>query len=436
MFKRTSILMLLPFFVFLRLAFAQTSPSKKQTGFQPGPGFPGFPGSVPMGMRWVPGHTEIRNGRQVWIPGGYKTGDDKGSTTLPSATPNVTPNPQGAPGSVPSRQGGFVRPFSKDQQGGSKKWIPGHFKEIKGKQTWIRGHYEGEQAMTTGPPGGIPGAPAAGGTVSEKLKEQGSNVKPQGWAIIIGVSEYQYAAGKFPELRYAANDAKGFYDFLRSPEGGGIPPERILFLENDRATLDNIKYAFFEFAKQALEEDYVIIYYAGHGTPEENNYENLYLMAYDSKPDRIASTAFPMWDIDTAFTRHIKSKKVIMFADACHSAGIVSDIATRSINQKNMVNEYLLNVAQSQKGLVIFTGSEAGELSQESRKWGGGHGVFTYFLLNGLKGEADVNEDSTVTLGELIDFVSENVRRSTKNAQHPSTAGKFDRMFPIANFQH
>jgi uncharacterized caspase-like protein len=125
-----------------------------------------------------------------------------------------------------------------------------------------------------------------------------------------------------------------------------------------------------------------------------------------------------------------------MLADACHSAGITSDLATRSINQKNMVNESLLNVAQAHKGLLVFTGSEAGELSQESRRWGGGHGVFTYFLLKGLKGEADVNRDRIVTTGELIDFVSENVRRATQNTQHPSTAGIFDRMFPIASIRY
>ena len=260
-------------------------------------------------------------------------------------------------------------------------------------------------------------------------------MKPQGWAVVIGISEYQYAAGKFPGLRYASTDAAKFYNFLRTPEGGGFSPERILFLENERATLENIKYAFFEFLKQALEEDYVVIYFSGHGTPEEDNPKNLYLMAYDSRPERIASTAFPMWDVDTAFSRHIKSKKIIMFADACHSAGISGDIAMRGINKENLVNRSLLESAKDKKGRMILTASEAGELSQESKKWGGGHGVFTYFLLNGLKGEADVNDDNIVTLGEVADFVSENVRRATKNTQHPSMAGAFDRSFPLPSIQ-
>jgi len=52
--------------------------------------------------------------------------------------------------------------------------------------------------------------------------------------------------------------------------------------------------------------------------------------------------------------------------------------------------------------------------------------VFTYFLLKGLKGEADYNQDARVSLGELIPFLSEQVRRETRNAQSPTVAGKFD----------
>ena len=58
--------------------------------------------------------------------------------------------------------------------------------------------------------------------------------------------------------------------------------------------------------------------------------------------------------------------------------------------------------------------------------WGGGHGVFTYFLLKGLNGDADYNKDGRVTLGELIPYLSEQVRRETRNAQSPTIAGKFD----------
>jgi uncharacterized caspase-like protein len=65
-------------------------------------------------------------------------------------------------------------------------------------------------------------------------------------------------------------------------------------------------------------------------------------------------------------------------------------------------------------------------MSQEGAQWGGGHGVFTFHLLEGLKGMADYNKDSLVTLGELIPFLSEQIRRETRNAQTPTVAGRFD----------
>lgn len=64
--------------------------------------------------------------------------------------------------------------------------------------------------------------------------------------------------------------------------------------------------------------------------------------------------------------------------------------------------------------------------TQEGEKWGGGHGVFTYFLLKGLAGDADANSDHRVSLGELIPYLSENVRRATRNGQSPTAAGQFD----------
>jgi hypothetical protein len=52
--------------------------------------------------------------------------------------------------------------------------------------------------------------------------------------------------------------------------------------------------------------------------------------------------------------------------------------------------------------------------------------VFTHFLLQGLKGQAEYSEDGKVTLGEIVPYLSENVRRETQSFQSPTVAGKFD----------
>lgn len=249
------------------------------------------------------------------------------------------------------------------------------------------------------------------------------------WAVIIGVSNYHDS--RIPSLRYGSSDAQAFYEWLVSSGGGGYAPSRIKLLLDHRATEQEIKEALFVWLKQALEEDLVIIYFAGHGSPESpDSPENLFLLPYDAKYDSIATSGFPMWDVETALKRFIKAKKVVVIADACHAGGIGQsfDVVRRSDRgiRVNPINARLRNLSKVGDGICVISASDDKQFSQESKRWGGGHGVFTYFLLKGLKGGADYTNDGKVTLGELLPYLSEQVRRATKNAQSPIVAGKFD----------
>jgi len=254
-------------------------------------------------------------------------------------------------------------------------------------------------------------------------------VSSQRWAIIIGVSNYKDT--RIPPLRYASQDAKSFYEWVISPDGGKYSPSMVKLLLGKDATGKNIRNALFIWLKQAIQEDVVMIYFAGHGSPESpNSPNNLFLLPYDALYDEIATSAFPMWDIETALKRFIKAKKVVVIADACHSGGVgqpfdVVRRANRAINV-NSISTGFQNLSKIGDGVCIISASDDRQFSQESKDWGGGHGVFTYFLLEGLKGNADYNKDTNVTLGELIPYLSEQVRRATRNAQSPTVAGKFD----------
>ena len=249
------------------------------------------------------------------------------------------------------------------------------------------------------------------------------------WAVIIGISSY--SDSRIPPLSYAAADAKLFYDWVISTNGGKYAPSRVKLLLNHEATGRKIKDALFAWLKQALEEDVVTIYFAGHGSSESpDSPDNLYLFPYDTDYQNIASTGFPMWDIETALKRFIKAKKVIVIADACHSGGIGQDFdivrrANRGI-EVNQISSGFQNLSKIGDGVAALTASDDKQFSQESQKWGGGHGVYTYFLVKGLNGEADNNKDNLVTIGELIPYLSEQVRRETRNAQSPTVGGRFD----------
>jgi hypothetical protein len=265
-----------------------------------------------------------------------------------------------------------------------------------------------------------PPTPAAGFARSSSV---------QHWAVVIGISEY--ADTKIPSLRYANADAKAIYDWLVSPSGGQYAPARVKLLLDREATGANIRGALFDWLRQAIEEDVVLIFFAGHGSPDSpDTPNNLYLLPHDARYESIASTGFPMWDIETAMKRFIRAKRVVVIADACHSGGIGEgfDIGRRSsgIAPANRISAGLQSLAAIGPGVVVLSAADDKQFSAESPDFGGGHGVFTHFLLEGLKGQADYNQDQQVTLGELIPYLSENVRRATRNAQSPTVAGRFD----------
>jgi uncharacterized caspase-like protein len=251
----------------------------------------------------------------------------------------------------------------------------------------------------------------------------------QKWAVVVGISKYKDS--RIAGLRYASADARAFHDWLVSQQGGGYAPSQVRLLLDSEATAQNIRNALFNWLKQALEEDMVTIYFAGHGSPESpDSLNNLFLLPFDVNYTDIATTGFPMWDIETALKRFIKAKKVVVIADACHSGGVGQsfDIARRGNRsiEINPISSGLQNLSQVGDGVAVISASDDKQFSQEGQQWGNGHGVFTYYLLRGLNGDADYNKDGHITLGELIPYLSEKVRRETKNAQSPTVAGKFD----------
>jgi uncharacterized caspase-like protein len=256
-------------------------------------------------------------------------------------------------------------------------------------------------------------------------------VRRERWALVVGISKYGPGVG---ELRFARKDAELFYNFLHSPSGGSFPDSHILLLVDEQATSARVRGGVRDFLGQAGKDDVVIVFFAGHGAPDPRHPNALYLLTYDTAPDHLGESAFDMDEIRSALQKTISAERVIVYADACHSAGI-SSLGTREpANERELLNRYLSMLAQSFPGVAMVSASQANELSRESEEWGGGHGVFTYYLIQGLRGAADRDKDGIVTLQELFDYVSENVKSATKFAQHPSlsTSSNWDPDTPVS----
>lgn len=241
----------------------------------------------------------------------------------------------------------------------------------------------------------------------------------QRWAVIVGISEYE--ASNIPDLTFAAKDAEAFYDFLRSDAAGPFEEDHILFLKDGAATGQALRDAMFVFLQQADWDDLVVIYFAGHGAPDPRRPENLYLLPSDADVNALASTGFPMWDVKTALRRQISAERVVVIADACHSGGTGGDA--------NPISGSFADLFSPSRRLTL-TAADRNELSFEDARWGGGHGVFTYSLLKGLRGDADADGNGIVTFGEVSEFVSGTVATETGGKQNPQRTGLGD--LPLA----
>ena len=238
---------------------------------------------------------------------------------------------------------------------------------------------------------------------------------PRSYALVVGISKYKNLPAK-AQLQYPDRDAADMYSTLISEKAGQFPAEGVHELINEHATLANLK--------QELEtwlpgvtgpNDRVFIYFAGHGFISGGK---AYLAPYDVDPAKIGSTAFPMDELGQVIGNRIHGKWKVLLTDACHSGAITPEDDTAQVNKS------LLDLNSS---MFSLTASRDREQSFESSQWGGGHGIFTYYVIQGLQGEADTSGDGVVTADELAEYVHTNVRLATHMLQNPtSDRGSFD----------
>lgn len=256
------------------------------------------------------------------------------------------------------------------------------------------------------------------GAVSEALAAPRIDER---WAVIVGIGDY--SSEEIPDLAFAPSDARAVRDFLTSPAAGPFSEDHVLYLENEAATGAAMREALFVFLQQANWDDLVVIYFAGHGAPDPSRPDNLYLLPHDSDLDALASTGFPMWDVKTALRRQIAAERVIVIADACHSAGALEGLS----GQNPIAGGFSQLFTPSRR--LTMTAANTNEFSLEDARWGG-HGVFTHFLLEGLGGAGDLDGNGIVSFNEVFDYVQSRVRQATENRQNPQKAGWGD--IPLA----
>jgi len=262
------------------------------------------------------------------------------------------------------------------------------------------------------------------------------------WAVVIGVGAYDSPA--IPRLRYTVSDAEAIYQTLVG--AAGFKKDNVLLLTDRterKPTLRNIKWALGTFlGRSAARDDTVLIFFAGHGAPEvdtrglERDGLAKYLIPSDADPDDLYSTALPMDELQTIFGR-IEAERVVAFLDACYSGAAGGRTFTSKKTRAGSVDDLFLERLTRSKGRAIITASRTTEVSIELPELG--HGIFSYYLVEGLKGAADLNRDGIVSLQELYEYVEQQVTaksRSVGGNQHPVMKGELEGVLPLAKVRN
>lgn len=235
------------------------------------------------------------------------------------------------------------------------------------------------------------------------------------WAVIVGAARYKH----MPVLRYTDDDAYQIYAFMKSPEGGALPDNQVRLLIDEDATRSNIINAMRNIFLRADENDVVMFYFSGHGLKG-----SFLPIDYDGFNNMLQHTEIK--DILKAS----KAKHKLVLADACHSGSILASRTPINIALKRYYEAF----ETSNGGTALLMSSKGEEYSLED----GGlrSGIFSHFLVRGLKGEADANGNKIISVQELFEYVHKNVRIYTGNVQTPTLTGTYDQRMPVAMIRY
>ncbi len=216
------------------------------------------------------------------------------------------------------------------------------------------------------------------------------------WAVIVGINDYQ----KWPKLRYAVNDANGIEEALVSRFG--FQRDHIRKLTNGEATRQRIMEVLgdeFTDNKRIQREDRVFFFFAGHGATRnlDDGRQIGFIVPVDADKSSYYSTAISMTALREAADL-IPAKHVYFVMDSCYS-GLAM---TRGSSAFSRDRSYLQEVTRRTARQILTAGGAEQQVADDGPN---GHSVFTWALLQGLEGPADLDGNGVITASELGAYI-------------------------------
>mgnify|MGYP001594059293 CR=1 FL=1 len=249
-------------------------------------------------------------------------------------------------------------------------------------------------------------------TLTENLTEEiidrnAKHTNPRIFAVIVGVSDY-YSDNM--DLNYCDDDAKIFYNHLISAFPSETSNGEVSLILDTKATHTNIANELSRVFSKSTESDFIIFYFSGHGGEGVFCPTDSYNYLYHS-------------EVKNAFKK-AEAKYRLCIADACYSGSLGETTGTPTYSDVENLRD---------ARLAVILSSTDSQTSSETSVFG--QGVFSYFLMQGLKGMANINNDRYVTAGELFMYTREAVSRYTNKKQIPIIVGQQLHKIPLCKLK-
>ncbi|PXY02054.1 hypothetical protein DF185_05260 [Marinifilum breve] len=258
---------------------------------------------------------------------------------------------------------------------------------------------------------------------------EGSTYKPNLHLLAIGINQYKNPRYK---LNYAEADASGFLNEFKKGSSDVFENVNITYLKNEEVTRTSILQEFEKLKQTAKPEDVFVFYYAGHGVMSEEKQSQFYIVPYDvtqiyGNNELLQSKAVSSNELQT-FATKLRAQKQMFVIDACQSGGMTELLASRGAAEEKAIAQ----LARS-TGTYWLAASNSEQFATELATLG--HGIFTYAILEGLKGQADSgSKDRKITVQELDGFLNDRVPELSKKYkgeyQYPNSYG-YGQDFPL-----
>ena len=241
-------------------------------------------------------------------------------------------------------------------------------------------------------------------------------------ALIVGISEYDRTNA---QAIFADNDAQFFQDYAALKLG--IPEKNITTLLNADAGQVDVLLSIRNSLTRAVrqEQSDVYVFFAGHGLASDDG-QNMYLLPHDGAPELLEDTTVSRHRLFTDIAA-ANPRSVTVFLDTCYSGttrGPDMLIASRPI----AIRAKEQAVPDGFTVMTAAAGDQTAKPLEEAK-----HGMFSYFLMKGMEGDADANQDNQITAGELHAYVQQNVIQQSSGTQTPELQGDADRV--LVRFQ-